>query len=107
LLFRISLSHSSTKICSTFGSEKQPIITEPTFFAHYKFEVLSEMLAWMHVLWDVEVWKCGRVVTDAADNLFVSIFRVYTVSSWTSQGATTRDFCVAIVRDCTEDRDRQ
>jgi hypothetical protein len=64
------------------------------------------MLAGMHVLWDVEVWKCGRVVTDAADDLFVSIFRVYTVFSWTSQGATTRDFCVAIVRDCTEDRDR-
>jgi hypothetical protein len=64
------------------------------------------MLAEMHVLWDVEVWTCGRVVTDAVDDLFVSIFRVYTISSWTSQVATTRDFCVAIVRDCTEDRDR-
>ena len=54
-VFIISLSHSSTQICSTLESQKQPIITEPTFFAHYKFEVLSEMLAEIQVLWDVEL----------------------------------------------------
>ena len=53
LVFRISLSHSSTIFfffSFNFGTQKQPIITEKTFFAHYKFEVLSEMLA--------EMWRC-------------------------------------------------